>query len=161
MLVDWSVRIVYRAAGTCLFKNSLPFIWRKVLATLASTTAYIDIKWQILWSTNYARRWSILQAGLLTILSESIANTYTDIWFKKYCQYQYQYFFHKVLAIPIPILSNQYKYTNIINIVFLHFDNKIVKLSMQMSVKVLPLQLLLFTVGRVFSPLQDSEICTA
>ena len=42
--------------------------------------------------------------------------------FWKYCQYQYQYFFHKVLAIPIPIpiLSNQYKYTNIINIVLLH-----------------------------------------
>jgi len=59
-------------------------------------------------------------SGLLTILSESIANTNTNIWFKKYCQYQYQYFFHKVLAIPIPILSNQYKYTNIINIVLLH-----------------------------------------
>lgn len=61
-----------------------------------------------------------LPTGLLTILSESIANTNTNIWFKKYCQYQYQYFFHKVLAIPIPILSNQYKYTNIINIVLLH-----------------------------------------
>jgi len=35
----------------------------------------------------------LFMTGLLTILSKSIAITNTNICFKKYCQYQYQYFF--------------------------------------------------------------------
>jgi len=43
------------------------------------------------------KKWATIP-GLLTILSESIANTNTNIWFKKYCQYQYQYFFSQSIG---------------------------------------------------------------